>query len=58
MKPVRDKLSPKTARLIKRLRRVEELPPADQRAGLKLFDAMLDTRRRAAPPSRAKRKAS
>jgi hypothetical protein len=30
-KPVRETLSPKTARLLKRLRRVEELPPADQR---------------------------
>lgn len=47
----------KTARLIKRLRRVEELPPADQRAVLKLVDAMLETRRRSAPPPR-RRKAS
>lgn len=39
-------LSPKTARLLKRLRRIEELPPADQRAVLKLVDAMLETRRR------------
>jgi hypothetical protein len=35
-----------------------ELPPADQRAVLKLVDAMLDTRRRSTPPARAKRKAS
>lgn len=46
VKPVRETLSPKTARLLKRLRRIEELPPADQRAVLKLVDAMLDTRRR------------
>ena len=46
MKPVTEKLSPKTARLLKRLRRIEELPPADQRAVLKLVDAMLETRRR------------
>ena len=46
MKPVRETLSPKTARLLKRLRRIEELPPADQRAVLKLVDAMLETRRR------------
>ena len=58
VKPVRETLSPKTARLLKRLGRVEELPPADQRAVLKLVDAMLDTRRRSTPPSRAKRKAS
>lgn len=56
--PLRETTSPKTARLLKRLRRIEELPPADQRAVLKLVDAMLDTRRRAAPPPRAKRKAS
>jgi transcriptional regulator with XRE-family HTH domain len=58
VKPVRETLSPKTARLLKRLRRIEELPPADQRAVLKLVDAMIDTHRRATPPSRAKRKAS
>jgi hypothetical protein len=41
------------------LRRVEELPPADQRAVLKLVDAMLETRRRSTPPTPArKRKAS
>lgn len=46
-------------KLLKRLRRVAELPPADQRAVLKLVDAMLDTRRRsAAAPRGAKRKAS
>jgi transcriptional regulator with XRE-family HTH domain len=58
VKPVRDTLAPKTARLLKRLQRIEELPPADQRAVLKLVDAMLDTRRRSTPPARAKRKAS
>jgi transcriptional regulator with XRE-family HTH domain len=46
VKPVTEKLSPKTARLLKRLRRIEELPAADQRAVLKLVDAMLETRRR------------
>jgi transcriptional regulator with XRE-family HTH domain len=58
LKPISETTSPKTARLLKRLRRIEELPPADQRAVLKLVDAMIDTRRRAAPPPRAKRKAS
>jgi hypothetical protein len=57
LKAVRETLAPKTARLLKRLRRVEELPPADQRAVLKLVDAMLDTRRRTTPAPR-KRKAS
>ena len=50
LKPIADTLAPKTARLLKRLQRIEELPPADQRAVLKLVDAMLDTRRRATPP--------
>lgn len=58
VKPVSDKLTPKTARLLKRLQRIEELPAADQRAVLKLVDAMIDTRRRSTPPLRAKRKAS
>jgi hypothetical protein len=39
-----------------RLRRVEELPPADQRAVLKLVDAILETRRRSAPPSPTRRR--
>lgn len=58
VKTVKELASPKTARLLKRLRRVEDLPPADQRAVLKLVDAMLETRHRSAPPSRAKRKVS
>jgi transcriptional regulator with XRE-family HTH domain len=56
--PVREIVAPKTARLLKRLRRIEELPPADQRAVLKLVDAMLETRRRATPAAKGKRKAS
>jgi ribosome-binding protein aMBF1 (putative translation factor) len=43
---------------LKRLQRVAELPPADQRAVLQLVDAMLDTRHRATPATRVKRKAS
>lgn len=57
VRPVRETLSPKTARLLKRLRRVEELPPADQRAVVKCVDAMLETRRYSTPPSH-RRKAS
>lgn len=57
VKPMRATVAPKTARLLKRLQRIEELPPADQRAVLELVDAMLDTRRRSAPPPRTKRKA-
>jgi hypothetical protein len=36
----------KTARLLKRLQQVEALPPADQRAVLKVVDALLATRGR------------
>ena len=51
-------IAPKTARLLKRLQRIEELAPDDQRAVLKLIDAIIDTRRRSTPPWGAKRKAS
>jgi len=47
VKPMKDGTSPKTARLLKRLKRVEALPVADRRAVLKLVDALLETRRRA-----------
>lgn len=57
VKPIAETTSPKTARLLNRLRRIAELPPADQRAVLKLVDAMLETRRRVAPPAKVKRKA-
>jgi len=44
VKPLTEKTRPKTARLLKRLRRVEELPAADQRAVLKLVDALVQAR--------------
>jgi hypothetical protein len=44
MQPVEEETSPKTARLLKRLRRIEKLPPADQRAVLTLVDALLEKR--------------
>jgi len=44
--PMKDGTSPKTARLLKRLKQVEELPPADQRTVLKLVTALVETRRR------------
>ncbi len=47
VKPFKDGTSPKTARLLKRLKKVEALPVADRRAVLKLVDALLETRRRA-----------
>jgi hypothetical protein len=55
--PLTETIRSSTARLMKRLQRIEELPPADQRAVLKLVDAMIDTRRRATP-SGPKRRAS
>ena len=42
--PLPEETSPKTARLLKRLRRVEKLPAADQRAVLTLVDALLEKR--------------
>lgn len=44
LKPAAERASPRTARLLKRLARVEKLPPADQRAVLKLVDALCETR--------------
>src|SRR5438094_2158010 len=44
--PIKDGTSPRTARLLKRLKKVEELPPADQRTVLKLVNALVETRRR------------
>jgi transcriptional regulator with XRE-family HTH domain len=42
--PLREKVSAKQARIRKRLQRVEQLPPADQRAVLKLVDALVISR--------------
>lgn len=41
--------APKTARLLKRLQKVAELPPADQRTVLKLVDALHAARLRERP---------
>jgi transcriptional regulator with XRE-family HTH domain len=41
VKPLKEKTSPRTARLLNRLRRVEELSLADQRALLRYLDALL-----------------
>ena len=40
--PPRERRSPKTARLLKRLEKIEDLPAADQRTVLKLVDAQRD----------------
>jgi len=44
LKPVKHRASPKKARLLKRLEKVDELPPADQRAVLSFVDALVTTR--------------
>jgi transcriptional regulator with XRE-family HTH domain len=44
VEPLREKISPKQARIRKRLQRVEELPAADQRAVLKFVDALVESR--------------
>lgn len=40
-----ERTSARTARLLKRLQRIEELPPSDQKALLKFLDALLQTRK-------------
>jgi transcriptional regulator with XRE-family HTH domain len=42
--PIKNGTSPKTARLLKRLQKVSELTPADQRAVLKMVDALVAVR--------------
>lgn len=42
--PVRERVRPKTARLMKRLQRVADLPPTDQKAVLKFIDALVQSR--------------
>ena len=49
LKPISEKTPPRTARLRKRLQKVEQLPPADQRTVLKLVDALAEARERSRP---------
>lgn len=44
LKPMEKRVSPKKARLLKRLEKVAELPPPDQRAVLKMVDALAASR--------------
>ena len=44
IKPLKDKTTPKAARLRNRLQRIEKLPPADQRTVLKFVDALCENR--------------
>lgn len=45
VEPLKEEADPRTARLLKRLQRVQDLPTADQRAILKFLDALLDARK-------------
>jgi hypothetical protein len=58
VKPGTEKTPPKTARLHKRLQKVEELPAADQRTVLKLVDALHECRQRTSRPRSKARAAS
>lgn len=44
LEPLTERQPAKTARLLKRLRKVADLPPADQKAVLKLVEALHETR--------------
>jgi len=50
LKPIQEKQSPKSARLLKRLQKIADLPPADQRTVLKLLDALHESRQRTSRP--------
>ncbi|MEO9037563.1 MAG: helix-turn-helix transcriptional regulator [Gemmatimonadaceae bacterium] len=56
--PITQTMRPRTARLMKRLQQIEELPAAEQRAVLKMVDALLEHRRATPTIARSKRKAS
>ena len=58
LKPATDKPTPKTARLLKRLRKIEEPPAADQRTVLKLVDALHESCQRTSRPRNNARAAS
>ena len=45
LKPLKDTTSPRSARLLKRVKKVEQLAPGDQRALLKMLAALLQARR-------------
>lgn len=52
LKPVKEKLPPRSGRLLKRLELIEKLPPADQRAVIKFLDAFLNSRLALTPAER------
>jgi transcriptional regulator with XRE-family HTH domain len=42
LKPPKEKRSPRTARLLKRLQRIEQLPATDRRVLLKMLDSLVE----------------
>jgi transcriptional regulator with XRE-family HTH domain len=58
VKPLAAQPAPKTARLLKRLQKVIELPAADQRTVLKLVDALHAARQREQPVRRRRPRAA
>lgn len=44
LKPSKETTSPRAARLVKRLQRIEQLPPSERRVVLKLVDGLLEKR--------------
>lgn len=48
VKAPKEKTSPRTARLLKRLQRIEQLPPADLRVVLKMVEGLLERQGRSA----------
>jgi hypothetical protein len=42
LKPTKEETSPRTARLLGRLQKIEELPAGDQRTVLKILDSLLE----------------
>jgi len=53
LKPPKEPTNPKLARLLNRLKRVADLPPADQRAVLQHIDALADARCKKKPTKKA-----
>jgi transcriptional regulator with XRE-family HTH domain len=53
LKPPKEPTNPKLARLLNRLKRVADLPPADQRAVLQHLDALVDARLKRKPTKKA-----
>jgi hypothetical protein len=53
LKPSIEKRSPKRARLLKRLQKIEDLPAGDQRAVLNILDGLLAARDKPVMTSKA-----